>query len=196
MDREALKRSKNLPHGELAVGSSRGGLGDLFRGLGGHGRGTVSHGHGLNTGTNTDVNQTGLDVGGDADNGLQSRGALTVGGVDGGPLGVSGIESSHAGDGGTTGSLENVTNADIVNDGGVDLVALLDGDEDGSQKVLTILFLGSSIEQRVLVSGHAVCMYVREVGVVVWEKRTLRPSRSNKRVFPVKGAPVCPMVPG
>lgn len=147
VDRKALKRSKGLPHGELAVGSSLRGLRDLLGGLGGHGRGTVSHGHGLNTGTDTDVNQTSLDVGGDADNGLQSRGALTVGGVDGGLLGVSGIESSHAGDGGTTGSLENVTNADIVNDGGVDLVALLDGDEDGSQKVLTILFLGDELNK-------------------------------------------------
>lgn len=124
-------------HREVAVLGSLAGSGDLLGDVGSHGGRTVSHSHGLNTGTNTDVDQTGLNVGGNADDGLKTGGALTVGGVDGGGLGVSGVESSHAGDGGTTGSLEDVTNADIVNQLGVDASALLDGDKDSSQKILT-----------------------------------------------------------
>ena len=127
----------NLPHGELAVSSGLAAFGDLLGGLGSHGGGAVSHGHGLDTGTDTDVNQTGLDVGGNVDDGLETGRALTVGGVDRGLIGVSGVESSHAGDGGTTGSLENVSDADIVNDGGVDLGAVLDGSENSGQKILT-----------------------------------------------------------
>jgi hypothetical protein len=91
--------------------------------------------HGLNTSTNTNLNQTRLDGSCDLNTSLKTRRALTVGSVKRSGIGEASMESSHTSSSGTTTSGQDIANADILNQSRVDL-CLFDGSLEDSGEYL------------------------------------------------------------
>lgn len=133
-----ISASAFLPHGKVAVFSRLASLGDLLRHIGGHGRGPVPHRHALDTGPDANVNQPGLNVGRNVDDGLQARRALAVGRVERGLFWVARVQGRHARHRRPSSSLQDCADTDVVNKGRVDLGAVLDRDQDSGEKILTI----------------------------------------------------------
>ena len=109
-------------HGDLALGS----ISDLLKGLGGSANrvGAVVVRHGLDTGTNTNVNLTTADLEGNVVDGHQTRGALSVKGNKRNRVGDAGIKGSSSVLGSTRTRVEDITDNNIADKAGVDLGAL------------------------------------------------------------------------
>lgn len=124
---------RELAHGNLAVGS----LLEGFHVLGevGNGLGAVVLAHALNTGTDTDVDLTSADLVGNVDASLETRRALTVEGADSDRLGEASVQAGGAHLSSTTTGGKDSSNADILNESGVDLGSFDGGLEDTSHDV-------------------------------------------------------------
>lgn len=95
----------------------------------------VLGGHALNTSTDTNLDHAGLDGIGNIDNGLETRRALTVQGLDGSGLGEARNEGSSTELGSTTTGRQDGADGNILNILGVDTALLDDSLEDTSQEV-------------------------------------------------------------
>ena len=95
----------------------------------------VLGGHALNTSTDTNLDHAGLDSVGNIDNGLETRRALTVQGLDGSGLGEASNEGSSTELGSTTTGRQDGADSNILDILGVDAALLDDSLEDTSQEV-------------------------------------------------------------
>lgn len=77
--------------------------------------------HALDAGADANLNHAGLDLVGDVDAGLEAAGALAVEGADGRGLGEAGDEGGGAHLGGAASGGEHLADADVLDEGGVDL---------------------------------------------------------------------------
>lgn len=95
----------------------------------------VVQAHALNAGTNTNVDHASLDLVGNIDAGLETRGALSVEGSDGGGLREAGDQGGGSHFSGTTTGGQDGADADILHEGRVDLGSVNDGFEDTGHEV-------------------------------------------------------------
>lgn len=95
----------------------------------------VLGGHALNTSTDTDLNHAGLDSVGNIDNGLETRRALPVQGLDGSGLGEARNEGSSTELGSTTTGRQDGADSNILDILGINTALLDDSFEDTGQEV-------------------------------------------------------------
>lgn len=95
----------------------------------------VLRGHGLDTGTDTDVDHASLDLVGDVDAGLQAGRALAVQGADGSGVWEASDESGGPHLGGAAAGGQDGADADILHEAGVDVGALNDAPQRAGHQV-------------------------------------------------------------
>lgn len=111
-----------LPHGNKTVSSGRDFLGHLFRVQAVAVKIVVAHG--LDTSTDTNVNETGLDRRSNGHASLQTRRALTVAGADASSLWETSGQRGHACRSGKTTLTVYVANANILDELGINAGAI------------------------------------------------------------------------
>lgn len=102
-------------------------------------------GHALDTGTNTNVNGTGLQRISDVNDGLQTTGALTVQALHCGCLGEASNECCSTEFSCTTTGGKNAANGDIVDLGGIDSTLVDNSLEDTSKEICCCSILETTL---------------------------------------------------